>query len=307
MHDLIVLGGGPAGLTAAIYAVNKRLDVLLITRNLGGKTNFHLQLPFIERHMVINGDEVISRFTREIEYLDFVRVMEHAEAITAINSGYEVRLANGEKHQAKALIFALGAKPQLLDVPGEKEFMMRGLCYSAISYAQLFIDRAAVVIGEGELALRGTAELAQVAQQVTLVAANGDELDTPLGRKLQAMNHVDFLVGYHVKAVKGDMYARSTIVTGPDGDRELEMDAVFIEKDLIPRTTMVEGLVELNEKGFIKVNCRAETNRPGFFAAGDVTDGYAEQVLICIGDGAKAALSAYEYLLKLEEETAPAG
>jgi len=306
MHDLIVLGGGPAGLTATIYAVNKRLDVLLITRNLGGKTNFHLQLPFIERHMVINGDEVISRFTREIEYLDFVRVMGHAERIKAINGGYEVSLANGEKHQAKAIIFALGAKPQLLDVPGEKEFMMRGLCYSALSYAQLFIDRTAVVVGEGELALRGAAELAQVAQHVTLVAANGDELDTPLGRKLQAMNHVDFLVGYHVKEVKGDMYARSTIVTGPDGDRELEMDAVFVEKDLIPRTKLVEGLVELNEKGFIHVNCRAETSQPGFFAAGDVTDGYAEQVLICIGDGAKAALSAYEYLLKLEEEPAPA-
>lgn len=306
MHDLIVLGGGPAGLTATIYAVNKRLDVLLITRNLGGKTNFHLQLPFIERHMVINGDEVLSRFTREIEYLDFVRVMQHADGIKAIHGGYEVSLANGEKHQAKAIVFALGAKPQLLNVPGEQDFMMRGLCYSALSYAQLFIDRTAVVVGEGDLALRGTAELAQVAQHVTLVAANGDGLDTPLGRKLQAMKHVDFLVGYEVKEVKGDMYARSTIVTGPDGDRELQMDAVFIEKDLIPRTKLVDGLVELNEKGFVKVDCRAETNLPGFFAAGDVTDGFAEQVLICIGEGAKAALSAYEYLLKLEEEVSPA-
>lgn len=302
MHDLIVLGGGPAGLAATMYAVQKRLDVLLISRVLGGKTNFRLQLPFIERHMVINGDEVVSRFTREIEYLDFVRVMDNVESVDAIEGGYEVKTSGGEVHQARTLIVALGAKGQLLDVPGEQEFMMRGLCYSALSYAQLFIDRTAAVIGDGGLALRGAAELAQVATKVTLVAPTEGELDSPLGRKLRAMPHVEFLVGYKPKEVKGDRYARSIVVSGPGGDREVEVDAIFVEMDLLPRTAMVEHLVELDEKKRIKVNCRCETNRPGFFAAGDITDGYAEQVLICVGEGAKAALSAYEYLLVLEDK-----
>jgi thioredoxin reductase len=300
MHDVIVIGGGPAGLTATMYAVQKRLDVLLVTRDLGGKTNYHLQLPFVERHMAVNGDELISRFSREIEYLDFVRVMENAVEVNAVSGGFEVKLSNGDVHQARTLVVATGARGQLLEVPGEREFMMRGLCYSAISYAQLFIDREAVVIGDGELALRGMAELARVAKKVTLVAPTRGELDSPLGRKLHKMDHITFLEGYKVKEVQGDIYARSVVVTAEDEQHAIEADAIFVEMDLIPRSKLVEHLVDLDDKGRIKVNCRNETNTPGIFAAGDVTDGYAEQVLICIGDGAKAALSAYEYVLNVE-------
>lgn len=307
MHDLIVLGGGPAGLTATMYAIQKRLDVLLVTRDLGGKTNLHLQLPFVERHMVINGDEVINRFTREIEYLDFVLKMDNAERVELIEGGYRVYLSRGETEEARALIVATGAKGQLLNVPGEREFMMRGLCYSAVSYAQLFIDRTAAVVGCGDLALRATAELAQVARRVTLIVEECELPDAPLTRKLRAMPHVEFLMGYRVKEVKGDVYARSVVVSGADIDREIEADAIFVELDLIPRSQVVAHLVELDEKGRIKVNARNETSRPGIFAAGDVTDSYAEQVLIAIGEGAKAALSAHEYLLALEAEEAISG
>ena len=305
MHDLIVIGGGPAGLTATMYAIQKRLDVILVTRDLGGKTNYHLQLPFVERHMVINGDEIINRFAREIEYLDSFHRMDNVERIERIAGGYRVQLSGGETLDARALVVATGAKAQLLNVPGEREFMMRGLCYSAVSYAQLFIDRTAAVVGCGELALRGTAELAQVASHVTLIARQCDLLDTPLGHKLRAMPHVDILLGYEVREVRGDIYARSIVISGEGGEREIGVDAIFVELELIPRSRLVEGLVDLDEMGRIKVNARNETSTPGIFAAGDVTDGYAEQVLIAIGEGAKAALSAYEYLLEVEaQETA---
>ncbi len=301
MHDLIVLGGGPAGLTATMYAVQKRLDVLLITRDLGGKTNYFLQLPFVERHMVINGDEIVNRFTREIEYLDYVRVMENAEGVKAIDGGYEVTLSGGRTEQARTLIIATGAKGQLLNVPGEREYMMRGLCYSAISYAQLFIDRTAVVVGDGDLALRGAAELARIARHVTVVASANNSFNSALGRRLKGMSQVEFLEGYDVKAVKGDeRYARSIVVEGPDGKREIETDAIFVEKELLPRTDLVKHLIELDAKGHIMINARNETSAPGIYAAGDVTNTFSEQVLISIGEGAKAALSAYEYLLRLE-------
>lgn len=298
MHDLIVLGGGPAGLTATMYALQKRLDVMLVTRDLGGKTNYHLQLPFVERHMVINGDEIVSRFTREIEYLDFVRKMDNAEKVEKIDGGFRVSLSSGEKLDGRALIVATGAKGQLLNVPGEREFMMRGLCYSAVSYAQLFYQRTAAVVGCGDLALRSTAELAQVARHVTMIARQCDLLDTPLAQRLRAMPHVEFLLGYDVTEVKGDVYARSVVVSGADADREIEADAIFVELELIPRSDVVAGLVELDDMNRIKVNARHETSAPGIFAAGDVTDSYAEQVLIAIGEGAKAALSAWEYLLR---------
>lgn len=302
MLDLIVIGGGPAGLTAAIYTIQKRLDVLLITRDLGGKTNYHLQLPFIERHMVINGDEIISRFAREIEYLDFARRFDYVEQVTRSKDGFHVTTSEGESLEARALIVATGAKAQLLEVPGEREFMMRGLCYSAISYAQLFIDRTVAVVGCGELALLGVAELARVAKRVTLIAEECDVFDSPLGKKIQAIPHVDALLGYEVREIQGDTYARRVVVSGADEDRQLEVDAIFVEKDLIPRTGVVQHLVELDEKGHIKIDARNRTSMPGIFAAGDVTDSYAEQVLIAIGEGAKAALSAHDYLLTLEVE-----
>jgi thioredoxin reductase len=306
MLDLIIVGGGPAGLTAAIYAIQKRLDALLITRDLGGKTNYHLQLPFIERHMVINGDEIISRFAREIEYLDFARRFDNVETITRVDGGYHVMTSEGEAYDTRALILATGAKAQFLDVPGERDFMMRGLCYSAISYAQLFIDRDVAVVGCGDLALRGVAELASVAAHVTLVADECDVFDSPLGKKIQSMPNVDALLGYEVREIQGDTYARRLVVSGAEEDRGLEVDAIFVEKDLIPRTRIVEGLVELDEKGRIKIDARNRTSAPGVFAAGDVTDSYAEQVLIAIGEGAKAALSAYDYLLTRESEATSA-
>ena len=147
MRDLIVIGGGPAGLTATMYAVQKGLDVLLVSRDLGGKTNFRLQLPFVERHMVITGDEIVNRFTREIEYLDYVLTMDNVESIKAAETGYVVSLSGAGDVQAHCVIVATGTRGELMEIPGEKEFMMRGLCYSAISYAQLFIDRSVIVIG----------------------------------------------------------------------------------------------------------------------------------------------------------------
>ncbi len=298
MYDVIVVGGGPAGLTATTYCIRKRLETLLITKDLGGKTNFHLQLPFVERHQVLSGAEVVDRFTSQIEYLEFARTFDKAEAVEPTPNGFLVRTRQGEEYRASALIVATGARGQRLEVPGEQEFMMRGLCYSAVSYAPLFIDREAAVVGDGDLAMRSAAELAANARQVYVVAPTRGSLDTFLGKRLAAARNVTVLEGYRVSEVKGDRYARALIVER-DGEREeLRVDGIFIEMDLVPDSDLVAGLVELDEKGHIKVDAKNRTSRPGLFAAGDVTDAYAEQVLIAIGEGAKAALSVYRYLLR---------
>jgi alkyl hydroperoxide reductase subunit F len=298
MYDLIILGGGPAGLTAAIYALRKRLKVLVITKDLGGKTNFRLQLPDIEHHLVINGDEIVNRFVNELEYLEFARVMDKAEQVEAIPGGYRVRTRSGQLNAAKALIVATGANAKRLNVPGEKEYAMRGLCYSAVSYAPLFIERDVVVIGDGGLALRSAAELAQIAHHVTLVAPTHGGLDSQVGRRLQSLSNVVVLEGQWVDSVKGDEFARTLVVTQPNGvTTDIHADAFFVELGLEAKSELVKGLVALDEQGRIKIDTRNRTSAAGVFAAGDVTDAYAEQVLIAIGEGAKAALSAYEYLL----------
>ncbi|HLC34869.1 MAG TPA: NAD(P)/FAD-dependent oxidoreductase [Anaerolineales bacterium] len=297
MHDLIVLGGGPSGLTATIYALRKRLDVLLITRDLGGKTNYRLQLPFVDHHLVITGEEVVSRFAQEIDYLEFSRVFDKAERVEKAGEGYRVHTRAGAVHECRALIVASGARARLLDVPGEKEYMMRGLCYSAISYAPLFVERQTAVIGDSALALRATAELARIASKVTLVAPTHGELDSALGRRVAAAGNVTVLEGYTVERVNGDDYARSLLLAHGAEKRELTADAFFVELDLVPQSELVAEIVDRDERGRIKVDCANRTSAAGVFAAGDVTNVFAEQVLIAIGEGAKAALAAYEYLL----------
>jgi NADH-dependent peroxiredoxin subunit F len=298
MYDLVIIGGGPAGLTAAIYAIRKRLNVLLISRDLGGKTNYHLSLPWIEDYQVIRGLEIVSKFRNELEYLDFARHMDTVEKVERAGEKFTITTKDGHTFEAKAIILATGTRQVKLGVPGEKEYTMRGLCYSALSYAPLFIDREAVVIGKDDLALRAAGELATIAKHVTLITEGNGSLKTPLAKKLVAAKNVTVLEKYEVLEVKGDSYARDLRVKDPQGNiTDISADGTFVEIALTANTGMVEGLVKLDERGRVIVDAANHTSVPGIFAAGDVTDSYAEQVLIAIGEGAKAALSAYDYLL----------
>ncbi len=301
MYDLIVVGGGPAGLTAAIYGLRKRLNVLLISKDLGGKTNFRLGLPWVEDYTVIRGLETVNKFKSELEYLDFARHMEPVEKISRSADGtFLVGTRGGGELQTKAVIVATGARQQRLNVPGEKDYIMRGLCYSALSYAPLFIDKETVVVGDGELAFRATAELSTVAKHVTLVRSSKDGMKTPMAQKVRTAKNVTLMEGCQVVEIKGDEFARGVVVKDDAGKTiELMADGTFIEMSLVPNSQMVAGLVDMDEQGRIMVDCACRTNVPGLFAAGDATNGYAEQVLIAVGEGAKAALSAYEYLLQL--------
>ena len=299
MYDLIVIGGGPAGLTATVYAIRKRLNVLLVSKDLGGKTNYKLHLPWIEDYQVIKGLEVVGKFKSELEYLDFARHMEGVEKVETVDGHFKVVTTGGAELPTKAVIVASGTKQLRLRVPGEKEFVMRGLCYSALSYAPLFIDRTTLVVGDSELAQRSAAELATIAEKVYLVAKEPQKLNNPLGLKLQAAANVEILEGYDVVEVLGDEFARTVVLHDPRGKLvEINADGTFIEMALIPNSQMVAGLVDLDGEGRIQVDCANRTSVEGIFAAGDVTSGYAEQVLIAVGEGAKAALSAYDYLLK---------
>jgi len=298
MYDLIIIGGGPAGLTAAIYAIRKRLNVMLISKDLGGKTNYRLALPWIEDYQVIKGLELINKFRNELEYLDFARQIESVDRVERNGDHFTVMTKSGATLNAKAVILATGTRQVRMGVPGEKEYTMKGLCYSALSYAPLFIDKSVVVIGDEDLALRSAGELSTVAKEVTMICVNEKRLETPLGHKLQQAGNVKIMKDCEIVEVQGDEYARKLILKDKNGElREFEADGMFVEKALTANTGMVKDLVKLDEQGRIIIDCACRTNIPGLFAAGDVTNNYAEQVLIAVGEGAKAALSAYEYLL----------
>ncbi len=298
MYDLIIIGGGPAGLTAAIYAIRKRLNVLLLSKDLGGKTNYRLALPWIEDYQVVKGLEVVNKFRTELEYLDFARHIEAVDKVEKKDDKFIVTTKGGAVLESKAVILATGTRQVRMNVPGEKEYTMKGLCYSALSYAPLFIDKSVMVIGDADLAMRSTGELATVAKEVTMVCTGEKSLDTPLGHKLEQAPNVKILKGVEVVEVKGDDYARKLVLKDKSGKvNEYVADGMFVEKGLTPNTDMVKSLVELDDTGRIIIDSACRTNVPGLFAAGDVTNSYAEQVLVAVGEGAKAALSAYEYLL----------
>jgi NADH-dependent peroxiredoxin subunit F len=311
MIDLIIIGGGPAGLTAAAYAIRRRLDVLLVSKDLGGKTNYHAAVPWIEEFdktkRLINAQEIVNRFRNELEYLDFSRKMTDVDKVLKVEGGFAVITSDGERLEARAVIIATGTNSALLGVPNERQYMLRGLYYSALSYGPLFIYKKVAVVGDGELALHATADLATIAKQVTVVCQCTDPevLETPLGKKLLAAENVHLLRDFEVIEVlelvtEAGKFARGLKLRNPNGQIiELDVDAVFVEKSMTANTRMVAGLVEMDEYGRIRVDSANRASLPGIFAAGDVTDSYGQQELIAIGEGAKAALSAYEYLLSL--------
>ena len=302
MYDLIIIGGGPAGLTAATYAIRKRLNCLLVSPDLGGKALARMRVEGMETYQVIDGAEQIRRFCSEIEYLDFARILEKVVQLEKADGYFTITTGSGRRLEARAIILATGADAVRLHVPGADRFFLRGVAYSTVSYAPLYIDKTVALVGAGEMALRGVGELAQIVKQLYWIAPTHGELSTPLGLRMQAAEHVTLLENWTPVAVEGDTFARQLIVKSPDGEqRALDVAAVFVELGLQSHTELIQGWVELDHERRVIVNCKAETSVPGLFAAGDVTHLPAEQVLIAIGEGAKAALNAYDYLLRCEE------
>jgi alkyl hydroperoxide reductase subunit F len=308
MYDLIILGGGPAGLTATVYAIHKRLETLLITEDLGGKANYRMHIRGLEGYETINGEEIVRKFQTQVEYLDFARLMDKAISVEALRGSgddemFKVITESGTTFAARALIVATGARPRMLNVPGERSLLGLGISYSAISHAPLFWGKDTAVIGGDDLAFRAVAELATLANRVYLVSSvplphSSDWMD-----KIRSFDNVTLLENTEVTAVGGSPYLETMTVRHRDGrEQVIPVRGLFVELGLIPNSELVQGLTDLDEQGRIIADCRGRTSRPGIHAAGDVTNGYSEQVLIAIGDGAKAVLSTYEYLLR---RTAP--
>lgn len=298
MYDVIVIGGGPAGITAALYALRKRLDVLVISQDLGGKINYQLELPYQDTSEVIRGSDVVEQFWQELDRLAYARRLERVISVQRREDFFTVTTETGMDFEGRCVILATGARIKQLGVPGERDYMGRGLSYSAISHASLFVNKEVTVVGQGELALRAAAELAQLATVVNLVLPAGVARDTPLARKLDRSMKAVIWEGHQVKAIQGNGYADRLLLKAPDGQlTTLPSDGIFVEMGLIPNSEPVHGLADLDAGGHVVVDNRNCTTCPGLFAAGDVTNVCTEQVLVAVGDGAKAALSAFDYLL----------
>lgn len=302
-YDLLIIGGGPAGLTAAAYAIRKRIETMLISEDLGGKTNYKFSLPGIDTHQVIDGEELVSKFKSQIEYLDFARHLESVTKFEKTSNGFIATTKGGKTFKGKAAIIAIGVMPKRLNVPGEKEFLGRGVSYSAVSHAPLFIDMNVAVIGDGIQALLAAAELAQIARKVNLIGVPSKHIYSELDAKLESSGKVQFYSDYEVQEIRGNASVKSLLIRSKIGkdEKEIPIQGVFIELGYVPNRELFANLVKTTAEGRIVISENNQTSVPGLFAAGDVTDVNAQQVVIAIGEGANAALSAYNYLLHLSQ------
>lgn len=297
MHNLLIIGGGPAALSAASYALGKQLGVALVYEDLGGKVGWLQSLADVDEERRLPGNEVVRLLTARTVHANSTVIKDRAVAVSRHADHFVVTTANAATLQAESVIIATGATPVRLRVPGAERLVRHGLGYSIRTFGHLVAGKRVAVIGATARALRGAAELTRLARHVTLVAP-GDSDDGSLIAALRQRPNVSVYAGYDVSEIVGAVAVAGMRIARGAETHLLDVDHVFVDLGLVPDSELVRGLVETDAQGFIVVDQHKATATLGLFAAGDVTADPGEQVLIAVGAGAQAALSAYDYLLE---------
>ena len=295
MHELVVVGAGPAGITASIYAARKRMEFLVVTRDIGGRTMLSSGIENYTGYQYISGAELAKKFEEHMKEFDIQVKFDEVREVVPSEGGF--RVIGSEGYLGKTVIIATGARPRMLNIPGEREFLNRGVTYCATCDAPLFSGRDVAVIGGGNSGLDATLQLTRIANRVYLIE-RGNRLmgDESMVEKVRDSGNVRIMTGTEVLEIMGNRFVSGIRVRRGGSTETLEVHGVFIEIGYVPNSEMVRGLVRLNELGEIVVDQRCRTSVGGIFAAGDVTSVPQKQIIVAAGEGAKAALGAYEYL-----------
>jgi len=302
MYELIIVGGGPAGLAASVYAARKQLKTLLISVEIGGQMNWTLNIENYLGYQFIEGPELIDKFQAQVSQFPIdQKIGNKVSRLKKIKNRIEVISEAGDKYKSKAVILATGKSPRKLNVPGETELTGRGVSYCAICDGPVFSGQRVAVVGGGNSALEAALDMVKIAKHVDLVSLTPLTGDAILIKKLDKAKKLSILTEYQTEKIEGETLVDGMIVKNLKSgkSKRLDVNGVFIEIGLVPNSEAVKGLVELNKLGEVRVSCACETNVPGLYAAGDVTDVPEKQILIAAGEGAKAALQAHRYLQRL--------
>jgi len=296
IYDLIIVGAGPAGITAAVYAARKRMNFIVITKDVGGQAAWSGDIENYTGYQFITGPDLVTKFEEHMKKYA-ITVKENEPAIDMARAGdvVHVKTRKGE-YEAKALVIASGKVSRELGVPGEKEFKNRGLTYCATCDGPLFSGKDVAVIGGGNSALDACLQLIKIAKRIYIVnitAKLGG--DAVMREKAESSDKVTVLNNTRVTAILGDKMVSGIRIDASGREETLAVEGVFVEVGLLPNSAFARE-VGKNEHGEIKVNCNNETNIPGIFAAGDVTDVAEKQIVIAAGEGSKAALAAFKYI-----------
>ncbi len=297
MYDLIIIGAGPAGITAAIYAVRKRIESLIITTDIGGQTALSGDVENYTGYQFITGPELVLKFEEHLRKFN-IALKENEAVREIVKAGGTIQVKTDKGlYEAKSIIIASGKRSRELNVPGEKEFKNKGLTYCATCDGPLFSGKDVAVIGGGNSALDAAIQLIRIANKVYIINI-APELtgDAVMREAVQGSDKVSIFNNTKVEEVLGDRMVSAIRIKREDKENLLSVQGVFVEIGLIPNSDFIPG-INKNNSGEIIVNSRNETNIPGIFAAGDVTDVPEKQIVIAAGEGAKAALSVFKYLI----------
>lgn len=310
--DVLVIGGGPAGAAAAIYAARKGIRTGVAAERFGGQVLDTMSIENFISVQETDGPRFAAQLEEHVRSYDVdIMNLQRAEQLIPGDKEISVRMENGAVLKSKTVILATGARWRNINVPGEQEYRTKGVAYCPHCDGPLFKGKRVAVIGGGNSGVEAAIDLAGVVAHVTLIEY-GDQLraDDVLQRKLRSLPNVDIIMSAQTTEIHGD----GTKVNGlsykdrtTDTIKKVDLEGVFIQIGLVPNTEWLKGTVNLSKYGEIEIDAKGQTSVPGVFAAGDVTTVPYKQIVIAIGEGAKASLSAFDHLIRTsvtEEETA---
>ena len=302
-YDCIVVGGASAGLTSALYLSRQSLKTLVISKDIGGQALLTDDIENYPGFNEISGFDLMNKFQQQVSAYGAEFVYDEVVSVSVNADGNFRVKTRGEEYTSTALILAFGKTPRNLEVPGEEEFRGRGVSYCAVCDGPLYKKATIAVVGIGEHVLQAAVYLSTLASKLYVVyrGAKINE-DDELYQQLRTRDNVEFIRNSTVKEIKGGRILEKVIVASNSKEdsniQELQVRGLFVEMGYVARTDFVKDLVELTKNKEIIVDKLGNTSREGVFAAGDVTDIPYKQAVISAGQGASAALSAFNYIQK---------
>jgi alkyl hydroperoxide reductase subunit F len=301
-YDVLVVGGGPAGAAAAVYAARKGIRTGVAAERFGGQL---LDTVGVENFISVketDGPKLASGLEQHVQHYDVdIMNLQRAEAIVP-GELIEVRFAGGASLKARSLVIATGARWREINVPGEREYRNRGVAYCPHCDGPLYKNKRVAVIGGGNSGVEAAIDLAGIVSHVTVVEYDAQlRADAVLTRKLHSLPNVSVITSAQTTEVQGDGTRVNSLVYKDrvsGATRTIELAGVFVQIGLVPNTDWLKGTVKLSPRGEVEVDARGQTSVPGVFAAGDCTTVPYKQIVIAVGEGAKASLSAFDYLIR---------
>ncbi len=300
MYDLIIIGGGPAGITAGIYAARKKIKTLLLTKDFIGQVGRTSEVDNYPGFPGVMGINLAKKFEEHLKKFEIGFLLGEVIKVGKNKNGFLIKTKKNEEFLTKTVVVATGSDPRPLEVPGEKKFLGKGVAYCSICDAPFYRGKAVAIIGGGNAGFEAALDLIPYAKRVFIFEySNKITADEILQDQVKKESKVQIHLNKEIKKIEGKEKVQDMIYKDTRTSKvfQLPIDGVFIQIGSVPATGFLKKIVDFNKKDEIKTNLETcATSCPGIFAAGDVNNGRWKQIVIAMSEGAKAVLSVYEYL-----------